>query len=93
LAKGGLGLCVPWGAAGSLELDADLPEEGIALEPILASRVGPARPAASPIAFRLRYAASLSASRGRPRSRRMGRRWSRGIAPRPEAGDTSRDDD
>jgi hypothetical protein len=69
LAKGGIAVCVPWGGAGSLELDADLPEEGIGLEPIFASRGGPSRSAPTPMIFRLRYLASFSAGARRPRSR------------------------
>jgi hypothetical protein len=67
LAKGGLGLALPCGLGGFLELDVDLPEAGVALEPRAAP---PGGPAPTELAFRLRYKASFSVSTRRPRSRR-----------------------
>lgn len=70
LAKGGASVAVPWGRSGSLELDADLPEKGIVLEPRLASPGGREGPSAPSLVWSLRYKASFAVSSRRPRSRR-----------------------
>jgi hypothetical protein len=64
VAKGGASVTFPWGRTGSLELDADLPEKGIALEPVLEGSAAPS------FVFRLRYKASFAVSTRRPRSKR-----------------------
>jgi hypothetical protein len=64
LATGGIGLEFPWGETGELELDADLPEGGFALEPLSDA------PTSSAIALRLRYRASFEAAIRHPRFRK-----------------------
>jgi hypothetical protein len=56
LAKGGASVVVPWGRAGCLELDVDLPQAGIVLAPAIEGATAP------PFSFRLRYKASFTAS-------------------------------
>jgi hypothetical protein len=70
MAKGGISLELPCGESGSLRLDADLPEGGIALEPRADRSAGDDEEKRAKAALSLRYKASFGSSRRRPRSSR-----------------------